>query len=69
MTFGKLIKDARIKSKLTDMELAMLSGVSRMTIINTEKGTGNISLVDAMKLATILKISLDKLKYYEEEIK
>ena len=68
MTFGKLIYDARIKSKLTDMELAMLSGVSRINVIKAESGLG-IDLVDAVKLANVLKIPLEKLRFYPDEIK
>ena len=52
---GKLIKQQRIKQKLTQQELAALVGVDRQYIWNVENGRINISLDYLDDIITKLK--------------
>lgn len=52
MVISNNLKEFRIKKKLTQEELSMLSGVSRTTIINLERGNSDVVLTD-----TLIKLS------------
>ena len=56
-----LIKELRQKQSLTQEELAKKVGVRRETIVFLEQGKYNPSLKLAHDIATVLKISIDKL--------
>ena len=56
------IREHRFASnRMTQEELALQAGVSRQTIISIEKGTYNPSVVLALKLSAIFKVSVEEL--------
>ena len=55
------IKKMRIAKGITQDELAAAVGVSRQTIVAIEKGNYTPSLVLAMDLAHIFKVSVERL--------
>lgn len=59
--FGKHIKCLRNEKKLTQEELANLSGLSRQYIGDVERGARNISLINLEKIAKAFGISLSQL--------
>ena len=61
------ISVCRAEKKLTQQELADLTGVSRQTILSIEKNRYNPSLILAIKIARALeKPIMDVFKYEEE---
>lgn len=59
------IKELRLKLNLTQEQLAEKAGVRRETIVFLEQGKYNPSLKLAHDVATILKISVDKLFIFD----
>ena len=57
---GKTIRTLRKQRGLTQAELAKLAGVSTISITRYEAG-GNLSLSNAKKIATALKVTVDEL--------
>lgn len=53
---GLLIKELRIKEKITQQQLAILCNVDRKTIYRIEKGEQNITISLLFSLAYSLKI-------------
>lgn len=60
--FSEQVKKRRMERKFSQGELADLANISRGTLVNIEKNQFRIHLDIAVKLATILEISLDELK-------
>jgi len=61
-----LIKELRQKQSLTQEELAKKVSVRRETIVFLEQGKYNPSLKLAHDIATVLKISIDKLFTFDK---
>lgn len=59
--FGKRLKDAREKLKLTQFELAELVGISQNFLGDIERGIKLPSIETLIKLSNTLKISLDSM--------
>jgi transcriptional regulator with XRE-family HTH domain len=57
-TLGKLIKSARLERNMSQENLAARLNVSRLTIINIEKGAANVSIGTVFEAATIVGIPL-----------
>lgn len=55
------IKEIRKSQKLTQLELATLSSLSRNTILNFESGKRSPKLVDLMKIANALNCKVSEL--------
>lgn len=55
------IKQFRKSQKLTQLELATLSSLSRNTILNFESGKRSPKLVDLMKIANALNCKVSEL--------
>jgi transcriptional regulator with XRE-family HTH domain len=55
---GKLIKSARLERNMSQSDLAARLNVSRLTIINIEKGEANVSIGTVFEAATIVGIPL-----------
>lgn len=53
------VQKARLQRGLTQEELAAKAGVSRQTIIAIEKGNYTPSVLLAMKIARIFKVSVE----------
>jgi len=62
------IKQFRKSQKLTQLELATLSSLSRNTIINFESGKRSPKLVDLMKIANALNCKVSELVDEGEKI-
>ncbi len=61
------INALRVKSGLTQEELAKTVGVSRQTIIAIEKGNYTPSVLLALKIAKFFKKSLEEIFYLKHE--
>jgi putative transcriptional regulator len=61
------IKEFRLLSGMTQIDLAKRAGVTRQTIISLENGKYKPSLILAMKLSVILKSSMDQLFELEDK--
>ena len=61
MYFGKKLKTERLKLKLSQEKLALKAGVDRTYVNHIEKGSRNVSLVIANKLAIVLKTHISNL--------
>ncbi|MBS0286453.1 MAG: helix-turn-helix transcriptional regulator [Proteobacteria bacterium] len=57
-TLAKSIKSARIEQKMSQENLAMRLNVSRLTVIQIEKGSAKVSIGTVFEAATILNVSL-----------
>lgn len=55
---GKIIRLHREKAKLTQLELAELSGVGKTVIFDIEKGKSTVKLETLLKVFNSLNISL-----------
>ena len=55
---GKRVKELREAHKMTQIDLANATGVSRPTISRIEAGHGAVDAADALSLATALKVKL-----------
>ncbi len=60
------IKELRAKYKLTQEELAKMTGVRRETIVFLERGKYNPSLKLAHDVARVLKSRIDRVFIFEE---
>ena len=58
MDFGEIIKTRRSKLKLSQVDLAEMSGVSLATVKDIERGKANPSLQTMEKLLDILGLEL-----------
>lgn len=57
--FGKLVRQARRKAKLTQAQLAAASGIGERFIRELEKGKATCQLEKALFVAQMLGIKLD----------
>lgn len=57
--FGKLIRDARRKAKLTQAQLAAASGIGERFLRELEKGKATCQLEKALFVARMLGIKFD----------
>lgn len=69
MEIGKKLKDARIKSGLTQEEIAGKLNVSRQTISNWENEKSYPDIISVIELSSLYSISLDDLLKGDEEMK
>jgi len=69
MKIGKKLKDARIKSKLTQEVIAEKLNVSRQTISNWENEKSYPDIISVIELSNLYSISLDDLLKRDEEMK
>ncbi|WP_010652017.1 helix-turn-helix transcriptional regulator [Oceanobacillus massiliensis] len=60
------IRVFRAERKMTQKELAEKVGVSRQTIISTEKGNYTPSLILAFDIANIFNVRVDEVFQYEK---
>ena len=60
--FGQVIRDRRSAMGLTQEKLAEEAGLNRVSLAKLEKGKQRILFHDAIKLSSILGISIDALK-------
>ena len=61
LKLGKNIRQLRIENNLTQEKLAELADLHRTYIGGVERGERNISLLNLLKLAHILKVDLSNL--------
>lgn len=69
MEIGKKLKDARIKSGLTQEEIAEKLNVSRQTISNWENEKSYPDIISVIELSSLYSISLYDLLKGDEEMK
>lgn len=69
MEIGKKLKDARIKAKFTQEEIAEELNVSRQTISNWENEKSYPDIISVIELSNLYSISLDDLLKRDEEMK
>lgn len=67
MDIGLKIKNARIKTNLTQEQVAEALGVSRQTISNWENGKTYPDIISVIKMSDLYDISLDHLLKEKEE--
>lgn len=60
-SFGKHLKDIRISLKISQEELALKADLDRTYISGIERGLRNVSLINIVKLANALNISLTEM--------
>lgn len=60
-TYFKLIKELRESKKLSQDEVAKKIGISRPSYVSLEKGTKELSLVEAQKLSAVFGITIQDL--------
>lgn len=60
------IRVLRAEKKMTQKELAEKVGVSRQTIISTEKGNYTPSLILAFDIADVFNVRVDEVFQYEK---
>ncbi len=60
------IRVLRAEKKMTQKELAEKVGVSRQTIISTEKGNYTPSLILAFDIANVFNVRVDEVFQYEK---
>ena len=61
MTHGEYARLCRLRAGLTTKRLSEISGLCEGTIRSFENGTRETSIVKVVKLADVLKVSLDEL--------
>lgn len=66
MTFGERLKEARLKKKLTQEELAKQIGVAKSTLTGYEKGNREPDFFKIQKLTSILDVNADYLLGVED---
>lgn len=69
MEIGKMIKDARIQSGLTQEQAALEIMVSRQTISNWENSKSLPDIISVLKMSDLYQISLDDLLKGDDEMK
>ena len=62
------LRELRTRADMTQSEIAEAAGVTRQTIIAIEKGNYTPSVLLALKLARVLKVTVEELFDYVEEI-
>lgn len=60
------VKELRARMDLTQSALAEQVGVTRQTIVALEKGSYTPSLLLAMNIAEVFKLSIEKIFYKED---
>jgi transcriptional regulator with XRE-family HTH domain len=60
-SFGKHVKNIRLSQKVSQEELALQADLDRTYISGIERGLRNVSLINIVKLANALKISLSEI--------
>lgn len=65
INIGKKIKEAREKERLTQNDLALKCGISRVSITRYENGTRTPDYMSIYAIANALKVSISEL--FEEE--
>lgn len=68
MEIGKKLKDARIKTKFTQEEIAEELNVSRQTISNWENEKSYPDIISVIELSSLYSISLDDLLKGDEKM-
>lgn len=68
MKIGKKLKEARIKSKLTQEQVAEQLLVSRQTVSNWENEKSYPDIISAVKLSDLYSVSLDELLKGDEKM-
>ena len=68
MEIGKKLKDARIKTKFTQEEIAEKLNVSRQTISNWENEKSYPDIISVIELSSLYSISLDDLLKGDEKM-
>ncbi len=68
MEIGKKLKDARIKAKFTQEEIAEELNVSRQTISNWENEKSYPDIISVIELSSLYSISLDDLLKGDEKM-
>lgn len=68
MEIGKKLKDARIKAKFTQEEIAEELNVSRQTISNWENEKSYPDIISVIELSNLYSISLDDLLKGDEKM-
>ena len=63
ISIGKRIREARTKKKLTQADLAEISGVEPSNISHIERAATKLSLPTLVSIANALELSLDELVY------
>ena len=64
------LRYARSRTKMTQLEVAEKAGISRMTLSAAENGRRPLELVNLIKIADVLDVTLDDLtKGVREKIK
>ena len=58
---GKLVKEARAKHNMTQLELAEAVDLSERTVVKIEKGKGNPKLDSLAQIVKVLKLDLEML--------
>lgn len=61
------IRILRAEQKMTQQDLAKKVGVSRQTIISTEKGNYTPSLVLAFEIANVFNVGISDVFHYEKK--
>ena len=61
------LKEYRAKIKVNQTEMGNLVGVSRQTISQIERGDYSPSVTLALKIAKVLKVSVEESFSYEED--
>ena len=60
------LRELRTRLDMTQAEIGQAAGVTRQTIIAIEKGNYTPSILLALKLARVLKVSVEELFNYVE---
>ena len=66
-TVGENIKLARLRRKLTTLQVAERAGLTRTTLWNIEKGTGGVSIAAYAQVLLILGLEKDLLKLASDD--
>ena len=61
IAFGLRLKSQRLKKKLSQEELAAITGLHRTYIGSAERGERNISMLNLYKISSSLEISIEAL--------
>lgn len=69
MTLGEKIKELRIKSNLTQEQLAEELDLSRSAVAKWESNNGLPDIVNLKKLSKIFSVTIDSLVDYNEDVK
>ena len=59
--FGQHIKKLRVNKKLSQEQLGLISNLDRTYISGIERGKRNVSLLNIVKLASSLDVSLNEI--------